>query len=93
MKLVIDIPQAFVTHYKQDKFTDSLARVLHDIKTYRHNHMFTLSGLYEEETINMLIEAFCNSKIKKVMCVQAYNHGFCDGVEYAEQNPPIRPNY
>ena len=93
MKLVIDIPKAFVIHYKQDKFRDSLERVLQDIKSYRHDHTFTLSGLYEEETIEMLIEALSNSKIKKEMCVQAYNHGYCDGVEYAEQNSPIRPNY
>ena len=93
MKLVIDIPQAFVTHYKQDKFKESLERVLYDINMYKNNHMFTLSGLYEEETIQMLIIAFRNSKIKKEMCVKAYNQGYCDGMEYAEQNPPIRPNY
>lgn len=22
-----------------------------------------------------------------------YNEGYCDGVEYGEKNPPIRPNY
>lgn len=93
MKLVIDIPQAFVTHYKKDKFNESLGRVLQDIKTYRRDHTFTLSGVYEEETVEMLIVALCKSKIKKEMCVKAYNQGFCDGVEYAEQNPPLRPNY
>lgn len=29
----------------------------------------------------------------KSLVTQAYDLGYCDGVEYAEQNPPIRPNY
>ena len=24
---------------------------------------------------------------------KAYETGYCDGVEYEEKNPPIRPNY
>ena len=93
MKLVIDIPKEFVSHWKQDKFKDSLERISADIAQYRNDHTVTLSGKYEEESLAMLIEAFCNSKIKKQMCVEAYNHGYLDGVEDAEQNPPIRPNY
>ena len=51
---------------------------------------------YWEETISMLIDAFSNSekaKSKKQMCTSAYNKGYADGAEYAENNPSIRPNY
>lgn len=65
MKILIDIPKEFVSHYKKDKFKDSLERVLQDIKQYRYDHNFTLSGNYEEETIAMLVEAFSNSERDK----------------------------
>lgn len=96
MKVVIDIPREFISHWKKDKFKDSLERVSADIAQYRLDHRYTLSGIYEEETISMLIEAFCNSEkteSKKQMCTRAYNKGYEDGVEYAEKNPPLRPNY
>lgn len=96
MKIEINIPDAFVSHYERDSFTDSLMRVIYDIRCYRRGHIVTLSGRYEEETLLMLREALCSSKKLKSIkqrCSKAYNKGYEDGVEYAEQNPPIRPNY
>lgn len=63
MKIIIDIPQEFVSHWKKDKFNESLIRIFQDIKDYRHDHYLLLTGLYEEETMEMLIEAFNNSEI------------------------------
>lgn len=96
MKIEINIPDEFVSHYEQDSFTDSLGRVLFDIRSYRRSHKSTLSGRYEVETLLMLRDALSSSKkavSKKQMCSRAYNKGYEDGVEYAEKNPPIRPNY
>ena len=56
MKLIIDIPEEFEEHFKQDRFKDSLERILEDCK-----HSAILSGRYEFETIEMLIKAFENS--------------------------------
>lgn len=55
MKLVIEIPEAFEGHFKQDRFKDSFERILEDCK-----HSAILSGNYEFETIEMLIRAFEN---------------------------------
>ena len=62
MKLIIEIPKNFVSHWKKDKFKDSLERILADIAQYRFDHRVTMSGKYEEETLEMLIEAFNNSE-------------------------------
>lgn len=55
IQLVIEIPEAFEEHFKQDRFRDSLERVLEDCK-----HSAILSGNYEFETIEMLIKSFEN---------------------------------
>ena len=55
MELVIEIPEAFEGHFNQDRFKDSLERILEDCK-----HSAILSGIYEFETIEMLIRAFKN---------------------------------
>ena len=55
MKLIIDIPKEFEEHFKQDRFKDSLERILEDCK-----RSAILSGIYEFETIEMLIKAFEN---------------------------------
>ena len=62
MTITLDIPKEFVDHWKHDHFRDSLERVYQDIKQYRWDHNFTLCGGYEEETIEMLIDAFSNSE-------------------------------
>lgn len=62
MKVIIDIPQEFIKHYENDKFIDSLSRVLHDAFGDKNYVEDGLSGLYEKETLEMLIEAFKVSK-------------------------------
>lgn len=54
MKLTIDIPEEFVSEYKDDKFSDSLQRLKNDV------HLCT--GNYEKEVVDMLIKAFRNAK-------------------------------
>lgn len=58
MKLLIEIPKEFKQHYKIDKFKDSLERVLFDASGHR-----VLCGLYEWETMVMLIKAFQKSEV------------------------------
>ena len=61
LKLLINIPKEFECHLYTDKFEDSLQRIKTDVKDsiyHRHN----ISGNYEIETLDMLIEAFKNSK-------------------------------
>ena len=52
MKIVIEIPEAFEGHFKQDRFKDSLERLIEDANL--------LAGNYEIETAEMLIMAFAN---------------------------------
>lgn len=69
MKIVIDIPKEFVSHWKNDKFNGSLERVLQDIKQYRYDHNFMLSGLYDEETVEMLIDVLSKSENAQSMSI------------------------
>jgi hypothetical protein len=55
MRIEIEIPKEFEEHFKQDRFEESLQRL-------RTN---SLAGRYEEETLEMLIEAFENIINKK----------------------------
>lgn len=55
MEIVIKIPESFEVHFNQDRFKDSFERILEDCK-----HSAILSGIYEFETIEMLIRAFKN---------------------------------
>ena len=55
MQIVIKIPESFEGHFNQDRFKDSLERILKDCR-----HSAILSGIYEFETIEMLIMAFKN---------------------------------
>ena len=57
MKITIDIPEEFRDHFYKDSFEDSFRRVLSDI------HL--CAGLYEKETIQMLISAFKNAEIEE----------------------------
>jgi len=54
MKVVIDIPKEFETHFKIDRFEDSLHRLSADA------HL--LAGNYEQELAKMLIVAFRDSE-------------------------------
>lgn len=69
MLIQLEIPDNFKKHYNQDKFCDSLKRVEYDIKSCLVDYekddktKIYLSGLYEVELVQMLIEAFNKSKI------------------------------
>ena len=54
MKLEISIPTEFVKEFENNKFQESFARVIAD--------MGGLCGLYEKETMTMLMHAFQNAK-------------------------------
>ena len=56
MKITIDIPEEFKYHFNHDRFEDSFRRVLSDI------HL--CAGLYEKETIQMLVSAFKDAEIE-----------------------------
>ena len=62
MKIEIEIPKEFEKHYLNDKFEDSLNRVLFDLKGYIGSWV---CGLYEYETVEMLIKAFKESDVGK----------------------------
>ncbi len=53
MELLINIPKEFEQHFQADRFEDSLHRLRAD--------MHLMAGLYEQETAEMLIEAFKNA--------------------------------
>ena len=53
MKIQIDIPKEFEKEFKEDRFYSTLMRLKSDA--------YCLSGNYEMETIDMLINAFHNS--------------------------------
>ena len=62
MKIEINIPKEFEEHFKQDKFKDSLERIMADIKHSLEIGNCLCAGNYEYETIKMLEEALENSK-------------------------------
>ena len=64
MKLVIDIPKEFEQHFNLDKFKDSLSRIRCDT---RYCFGDGVSGEYEIELLDMLIEAFEKAEIKETL--------------------------
>lgn len=58
MKIKIEIPEEFEEHFTQDKFKDSLERIMADIKHSLENGDCLCAGRYECETIEMLEKAF-----------------------------------
>lgn len=62
MKIEIEIPKEFEEHFNQNKFKDSLERIMADIKYSLKNGDCLCAGRYEYETIEMLEKAFGNSK-------------------------------
>ena len=63
MRIEIDIPKEFEEHFKQDKFKNSLERIMVDIWNLLENKNCLCAGNYEYETIKMLEEALENSKL------------------------------
>ena len=62
MRIEIEIPKEFEEHFKQDKFKDSLERIMVDIFHSLENGNCLCAGRYEYETIEMLEKALENSK-------------------------------
>ena len=62
MRVEIEIPKEFEKHFNQDKFKDSLERIMADIKHSLENRDCLCAGRYEYETIEMLQKAFENSR-------------------------------
>ena len=62
MRIEIEIPKEFEKHFAEDKFKDSLERIMADIKHSLQNGDFLCAGKYEHETIEMLENAFENSR-------------------------------
>jgi hypothetical protein len=62
MKILIDIPQDFEKHFNEDKFKDSLLRLKADTN-YGLEHESTISGNYEIELLDMLVEVFEKAEI------------------------------
>ena len=68
MRVVIDIPKEFEQHFNEDKFKDSLLRLKTDIR-YDLRHDNTISGMYEIELLDMLVEAFEKAESIRSTCV------------------------
>jgi len=58
MRIVIDIPEVFIAHWKMDRFKDSLRRMKADAESCE-----MWSGNYEAELCDMLITAFQEAKV------------------------------
>jgi hypothetical protein len=70
MRIEIEIPKEFETHFTKDRFEGSLNRLRVDAHS--------LAGNYEKETAIMLIEAFKNAKMsmKTLNRVEAFKQNF-----------------
>ena len=64
MKITIEIPKEFEKHFNEDRFKDSLERVITDVN-YQIKKELSISGNYEIETLEMLINAFKTAKLVK----------------------------
>jgi hypothetical protein len=60
MKITIEIPKEYEDEFINNKFKESLNRVYVDLDFYKED---SLCGLYERETIDMLMNAFQNGII------------------------------
>lgn len=63
MRLMIDIPDEFVDHFNRDRFEDSLMRIKTDVDNTIDKLNGHVSGRYEKETVDMLIETFKNAMV------------------------------
>ena len=61
MKLIIEIPKEFEEQFNNDRFKDSLERILVEIVSSDN----IMSGLYELELIQMLRNAMTKAEVKK----------------------------
>lgn len=90
MRIEIEIPKEFESHFDQDKLKDSFERIMADIEHSLENGDCLCAGRYEYETIEMLQKAFENSKPaysvdKVVKELEEAKHEIClsdDDLEY-----------
>ncbi len=62
MRIEIEIPKEFEEQFKQDKFKDSLERIMVDVWHSLEIGNCLCAGRYEYETIEMLGKAFADSR-------------------------------
>ena len=62
MRIEIEIPKEFEEHFKHNKFKDSFERIMAEIKYSLEDKDCLCAGRCEFETIEMLKDAFENSK-------------------------------
>ena len=66
MKITIDIPKEFEKHFNNDRFKDSLKRIITDV-TDEIESDFSICGKYEIELCEMLIKAFEDAEVEKTI--------------------------
>lgn len=64
MKIILEIPEEFIMHYNEDRFYDSLSRLIYDLSCminaeYRDNNC--ISWTYDLEVLDMLTKALAIS--------------------------------
>lgn len=65
MKIEIIIPKEFEKEYLEKKFQETFGRVMADVHWNMSADTPSVAGNYEYETLEMLREAFANSKEMK----------------------------
>ena len=69
MKLIIEIPKEFESHFNHDRFADSFWRISGDIERIPYADLLPinkgLSGKYEKELIDMLDKALVKAEVVK----------------------------
>lgn len=65
MKLVVDIPKEFVSHFLDDNFVNSLKNIKSDLNSFEfyQSDLNFHSGNYELELLDMLKTAFLNAEV------------------------------
>ena len=66
MKITIEIPEEFESHFYKDKFFESFDRIINDIEYRLDNEDTFLAGNYEKEIIEMLQKAFSEYETPEV---------------------------
>ena len=62
-KLELTFPKEFREDFQMDRFKDSLGRVLFDMKHLQESKEISMSGNYESELVDKLIEVFRDANI------------------------------
>ena len=95
MKITLDIPKEFERHFNNDRFKDSLKRIMTDV-TDEIESDFSISGKYEIELCEMLIKAFAEAE--PIMCAKWIDRYFGDrcgncGYEISRTSSQYRCDY